>query len=481
MTIKAYNTIHEATMEWHPDDDIYSYYHVKQAIAKLSGIDLITTDMCINTCLAFTGPYAKIDHCPQFGPQLQALWCHLDHTEKMHWHEQCTWEIFEDLGMMEGISSVYEDVLHGKEYLDACQSGKIKEGDPVLMFSIDGAQLYESKQLDCWVYIWVLFNHSPDQRYQKHPKKPKNLDSFIFPGLHHLCAIQAEGLPIWDGTLNRLFISNPFLFIATADGPGMAFLTGLVSHHGKMGCRLYCGLPGQHKLVGNYDHPYILIHQLPSVRSFNYEENLHCIVCCRNAAEYESACLDTGITKPSIFCSFHSDHILPVPHSFDSDIMHIAAINAGDLLIPLWRGTFRANPMDDKATWAWAVLIKETWKKHGLSIADATLYLPGSFDHPPWNPAEKIHSGYKAWEWLLYLYGMGPATLYGVLPDPYWTNFCHLTRGLHLMQQYHISHSELLDGHQHLLDFTNEFEEIYYQRHCKDYNLARVIVNYHLD
>ncbi|KAG1729175.1 hypothetical protein EDD22DRAFT_146480 [Suillus occidentalis] len=59
---------------------------------------------------------------------------------------------------------------------------------------------------------------------------------------------------------------------------------------------------------------------------------------------------------------------------------------------------------------------------------------------------------------------MAPATLFGVLPDPYWTNFCHLARGLRLMQQYHISRSELLDGHQHLLDFADEFEEIYYQR-----------------
>lgn len=35
------------------------------------------------------------------------------------------------------------------------------------------------------------------------------------------------------------------------------------------------------------------------------------------------------------------------------------------------------------------------------------------------------------------------------------------------MQQYHISHSELLDGHQYLLDFVDKFEEIYYQ-HCND-------------
>ncbi|KAG2061617.1 hypothetical protein BDR06DRAFT_1042004 [Suillus hirtellus] len=109
--------------------------------------------------------------------------------------------------------------------------------------------------------------------------------------------------------------------------------------------------------------------------------------------------------------------------------MHIAAINTGDLLLPLWRGTFRAETTDDKSTWAWA----------------------------------KISSGYKAWEWLLYLYGIALATLYGILPEPYWSHFCRLARGLHIMQQYHISRSDLIEGHHHLLNFTDEFEELYYQ------------------
>ncbi|KAG1739953.1 uncharacterized protein EDB91DRAFT_1053696, partial [Suillus paluster] len=66
-TIKAYNAIREATLERHPNDDIYSHYCVKQAVAELSGVDSIITDMCINTCLAFTGPYAELDQCPQCG------------------------------------------------------------------------------------------------------------------------------------------------------------------------------------------------------------------------------------------------------------------------------------------------------------------------------------------------------------------------------------------------------------------------------
>ncbi|KAG2751377.1 hypothetical protein P692DRAFT_201838975 [Suillus brevipes Sb2] len=361
----------------------------------------------------------------------------------MAWREERTQKILEELEISGGIPDVYEDVLHGKQYLEACQSGQIKDRDSVLMLSIDGAQLYESKQSDCWIYISVLFNHAPEEQYQKKyvipggiipgPKKPKNLNSFLFPSLHHLCAIQTKGLIIWNGAQRVSFTSHPFVFIATADGPGMAFLTGLMGHHSKMGCRLYCGLPGRHKLGGptyypallrpdaTDSHPDILIDNLPAVGSFDYETSLQRIIQCRNTAEYEQTRLETGIIKPSIFCSFETDHILLVPLCFSSNIMDVAAINVAD-------------PTDDKSIWDWAVLTKDVWKAHGSIIASATPFLPGSFDRPPRNPAEKIHSGYRAWEWLLYLYGMAPATLFN-----------------------------LVDAHQHLVDFSQDFEEIHYQ------------------
>ncbi|KAH7903124.1 hypothetical protein BJ138DRAFT_1138786 [Hygrophoropsis aurantiaca] len=144
--------------------------------------------------------------------------------------------------------------------------------------------------------------------------------------------------------------------------------------------------------------------------------------------------------------------------------MHVAAINVADELIPLWRGSFRCDPTDNRESWDWAVLQGDTWKDHGDAVAAATPFLPGSFDRPPRNPAEKINSGYKAWEYLLYLFGLGPALLYGILPDKYWKNFCKLVRGIRLMQQHEILSEELVEAHHMLIDFEREFEEIYYQR-----------------
>jgi hypothetical protein len=80
-------------------------------------------------------------------------------------------------------------------------------------------------------------------------------------------------------------------------------------------------------------------------------------------------------------------------------------------LIPLWRGTLRCDPTDDKET----KLIGRTWTNHGKLVADATQYIPSSF-HRPRNPAEKISSGYKATEYFLDLFGLGPGFFRVILP-----------------------------------------------------------------
>ncbi|KAF8895749.1 hypothetical protein CPB84DRAFT_1816006 [Gymnopilus junonius] len=106
--------------------------------------------------------------------------------------------------------------------------------------------------------------------------------------------------------------------------------------------------------------------------------------------------------------------------------MHLGTFNLLDLLVPLWQGVFNHKKNDPPSNWPWAILHSDTWETHGRDITAATPFLPGSFDQPPHNIAKKINSGYKAWEWLLYLYGLAPALLYGVLLEPYYSHFCKL-------------------------------------------------------
>jgi hypothetical protein len=115
-------------------------------------------------------------------------------------------------------------------------------------------------------------------------------------------------------------------------------------------------------------------------------------------------------------------------------------------------------------TWDWAVLQGETWKLHGKTVGDMKPYLPGSFDRPPRNPAEKISSGYKAWEFLTYVFVLGPAVLYGILPDKYWRNFCKLVVPTRIIHQRSITSIQLQKAHKLFVEFIEEFELLYYQR-----------------
>ncbi|KAI0026978.1 hypothetical protein K488DRAFT_63482 [Vararia minispora EC-137] len=145
--------------------------------------------------------------------------------------------------------------------------------------------------------------------------------------------------------------------------------------------------------------------------------------------------------------------------------MHLPALNIPNLLLSLWRGTLECDHSDSRSTWTWAALRDVViWKHHDFLVGVARLYLPGSFDRPPHDPAEKLNSGYKAWEFLNYIYGYAPALLFGILPFQYWRSFCKLVLGIRILHQHSIKAIELRTAHCVLIEFSIEFERLYYQR-----------------
>ena len=395
---ETYTSVRKAILRRYPDDEIPSYNEIKSYVAELSGVHSIEHDMCINSCLAYTGPYKDLQTCPEcgecwfdpfskkprqqlhtipLGPQLQAIRRGEQSSLEAEYCVAVTEKIIKDLDVNDGKIPIIKDFFFGQAYIDKVDEEFIKTHDMVLMFFMDGAQLYASKTSDCWIYIWIIFDYIPGTRYRKKrvliggfipgPNKPKHADSFLFPGLHHLAALQREGLPIWDCTTNRVDMCHPFLGLATADGPGMTYLNGLVGHKEKNGCRLFCSLPGRHKegksqyypallkpnnySVSGCSHPDFDINNLPSMSSEVYEKKLKFVVGSSSKKEYKNRHLETGISKPSIFLGLNPCHRLDIPGCFGSDIMHLAALNIPDLLIGLWRGTLDCDDNDNRITW----------------------------------------------------------------------------------------------------------------------------------
>ncbi|KAG2742853.1 hypothetical protein P692DRAFT_20749478, partial [Suillus brevipes Sb2] len=48
-------------------DEFPTLYQVKQIVAELTGVESIVHEMCIDSCVGFTGPFAGLTHCPECG------------------------------------------------------------------------------------------------------------------------------------------------------------------------------------------------------------------------------------------------------------------------------------------------------------------------------------------------------------------------------------------------------------------------------
>lgn len=518
---KAYNDVIKSTQANFSGapgvDDCLLFNAVEDFISGYTGIDPIEHDMCPNSCIAFTGPFADLEMCPTcntsrwhqgklaashgrtkvpaktfttlpLGPQLQALYRDPESALDMSHLSQQTQAHLDEYEETQRIG-IIDDVAAGWDYLGASLAGDIKEDDIVVMTSLDGAQLYEDKDSDCWIYVWVILNISPDKRYRKThvlpggfipgPNKPKNIDSFMAVGLHHLSALQKEGLKIWNSSLNRALRSRIYLLFTTADGPGLVHWDGLVGHCGKNGCRLYCGVRGRHKNSSSHYYPVLLCphnahrdsshadissFRIPPAGSQEYSDNLFYLMSAPNPTQFDSRRTETGICKAPLILGLDPKCSLGIPLAMTTDIMHLAG-NISTLLIELWRGTMKCERTDNIESWDWAVLRDENvWKAHGRAVEEAGYLLPTCFDTRPRNIAEKIHSDYKTWEFLIHTFGLAPGLLHDILPMVYWKNFCKLVRGFQLISQHNITHDEALEATVLLASWANEFEEIYYQR-----------------
>ncbi|KAH9002126.1 hypothetical protein EDB86DRAFT_2800981, partial [Lactarius hatsudake] len=60
-----YDTTREIELLNNPESEFLSFDQVKRRIRWLSGVVPIEHDMCVRSCVAYTGPYGELESCPR--------------------------------------------------------------------------------------------------------------------------------------------------------------------------------------------------------------------------------------------------------------------------------------------------------------------------------------------------------------------------------------------------------------------------------
>jgi hypothetical protein len=396
-SVSTYAAVRTSVLRRLPEANILSFHSVEKLVSKITRVGSIFDDMCINSCTAFVGPLLDAEECPEcgearynteklaagkkvprqqactipLGPQLQALQRSPEGASALYYRDRKTKEIVDEYLSTQPFDRVYDDIFCGSNVRELLGKLSLTINDVTVSFSLDGAQLYQSKKSDTWIGIWIINDYDPKTRYKrKHvlpalvipgPNKPKKLDFFLFRSIYHLAALQHEndgaGMRVWDAFQQTTVLSRVVFFFGTADALGLTELDGRVGHHGAQGCRMSCDMKGRHKPssghycaahlrpkdsdMENCNHPDYDFRRWPTEPSpTKYRDHLNKVVSSKDQPDYERNRKLTGISKPSILSGLDSSLMLSVPQCFTVDLMHLLFLNLGELLIPLWRGTF---------------------------------------------------------------------------------------------------------------------------------------------
>ncbi|KAJ7869672.1 hypothetical protein B0H13DRAFT_2350823 [Mycena leptocephala] len=148
-SIAAYNESCIAYKRRHPTEEVLRHAAIKKKVQEWSSFATRDECLCGKPRLDDTGS-AKIFYTFPIGPQLQALFRSPESAKNMHYRREKTKEILEMVDEDGSLNiPVYEDFIHGQDYLDAVIREAIQDTDVVLIGSIDGAQLYRNKKSDC--------------------------------------------------------------------------------------------------------------------------------------------------------------------------------------------------------------------------------------------------------------------------------------------------------------------------------------------
>ena len=346
--------------------------------------------------------------------------------------------------------------------------------DIALGLSTDGFGPFKHRTKTSWPVILFNYNLSPEAQFLKRniisvgnipdPKKPSDLDSFLWPLVQELLQLEL-GISAFDAVSNSVFFLHAYLIIVFGDIPTVWMIMRMKGHNAILPCHM-CEIRGVRNPFSSATTNYVSLFcdnfphsdgsydpsALPLRDPKTFMEQAERVQTASSTAESERLATESGIKGVPLLNSLCS---LSFPTSFPYDFMHLIWINLITNLILLWTSKFKDLDHGGEDY----VLAPAVWDAIGKATFDSGKTIPAAFGSRVPNiaseKAQMIAETYSIW--TLYL---APVLLKGCFLNPrYYKHFKELVQLLTLCLEFEITQDKVDDL------------EVGFQKWVKDYEL----------
>jgi hypothetical protein len=478
-----------------PQASIDTLKNTEKRIQSLSGFQPVRYDCCPSSCICYTGPYETLLKCPKCNtnrykadgttpqayfqflpiiPRLRAMVSNSPYARKMQYRASHQLDPTKVTDIFDGAhySLLRESfVTVGGEELPNWFFSDPR--DIALGLSTDGFGPFKHRTKTAWPIILFNYNLPPEERFLKKniisvgvipgPKKPGDLDSFLWPLVQELLQLEL-GVSAFDAITVTVFLLRAYLIVVFGDIPAVSMIMRMKGHNGRSPCRM-CEIQGIRIPSSQVTTHYVPLHRenfpdsqhrydataLPLRNHASFMEQAQEVQSALTNATSEQLATKYGIKGLPLLSALSS---LSFSISFPYDFMHLIWTNLIPNLILLWTGNFKDLDHDDEGY----VLAPKVWQAIGEATLDAGKTIPAMFgSRVPNIAAEKSQMIAETHSiWTLYL---APTLLNGrFINERYYKHFVQLVRFLTLCLEFEITQDQINDLERGFQEWVEEYE-----------------------
>ena len=474
-----------------PQAPLDSIKSTEKRVQFLSGFQPVRYSCCPSSCVCYTGPYETLRQCPKCKadrykadgttpysyfeylpliPRLRAMVANSTYAGKMQYRSNHVRDPTKSTDILDGThytSLLGKCVTIGDEELPMWFFSDPR--DIALGLSTDGFCPFKCRNKAAWPLILFNYNLPPEERFHKKniislgsiPKKPLDLDSFLWPVVQELLQLEI-GVSAFDALLQSIFILHAYLIVVFGDIPAVSLIMRMKGHNAIVPCRM-CEIRGIRK-------PGTKTYYVPLDRSFfpgspdsynpsalplrnhaSFLKQAEIVQSASTSKDFDKFSTTFGIKGLPLLSALSS---LLFPTSFPYDFMHLIWANLIPNLVLFWTGKFKDLDHDGQDY----VIMKTVWEAIGEATFRAGETIPAAFGSRVPNVAlEKAHMIAETYSiWTLYL---APVLLKGrFLNERYYKHFVKLVQLLTCCIDLEITHEEIDDLDQNFQKWVQDYE-----------------------